>query len=122
MGSEADLRAASLNRPRNPTTDPVIRWNRRRGSRAFPIELVEKHDPAVMEVCREASDRGRWVRNELQDIASDNSVEQSVEYHRRRVAMPERDIRQRGCFDALFCGFDCSRRGVCADYFPLRSN
>src|SRR5271165_5715874 len=122
MGSEADLRAASLNRPRNPTADPFIRWNGRRGSRAFPIELVEKHDPAVVKVAREASDRGRRVRHELQDIASDNSVERPVEYHCRRVAMPEHEIRQRGRFDALFGGFDCSQRGVCADYFPLRSN
>jgi hypothetical protein len=50
MGSEADLRAASLNRPRNPTTDPVIRWNGRRGSRATPVELVEKHEAAATKV------------------------------------------------------------------------
>src|SRR5580693_2970204 len=114
--SEADLRAACLNRPPDPTADPVVGWSRGRGSRAVPVEFMKKHDAAGTKMAREASDRARRVRNELQDVAADDSVERFVEVHCSRVAAPERDIRQRRRPDTPFRGVDCRWRGIGANY------
>lgn len=79
---------------------------------------MEKHDAARTKMAREASNRGRRVRDELQNVAADDRVERLVEVHCSQVAAPERDIRQRRRPDTAFRGFDCRLRDIGANDFP----